>query len=316
MRVPETRYQSVSRPRRGRRLITILLVAITASLLAGGVFLVYRLRAPIIPIAETRRTEDALDYWQDQQYERVIEITGEQLAGYPMDGTALALRGFARFYLAVEMVETERKQLLLVGAIQDLRRALLVDQTVLEPEIHYVLGKTYYTMGPFFFDESIGSLTLAADLGIDRLDLLEYLALAHESLGRYEEAIGYYSAAIERNDETIHKLSLADLLIGIERYERADRILEEAIADRSDNTLLQHGYLSYGRSLREQGRFTEALAMYESLLEINASSAEAHYGFGETYLVMEESERARFHWREALRLDPNHIESLQRLREY
>jgi len=36
---------------------------------------------------------------------------------------------------------------------------------------------------------------------------------------------------------------------------------------------------------------------------------------GETYAAMGDSNLARFEWREAVRLNPNHIESLQRLQD-
>lgn len=278
--------------------------------------MVIRLRNPLIPIAETRDTEDAFALWNAGDFEGVIERTGAQLADYPLDETALSLRGFARFYLAVQMVDNEQKQLLLIGAVQDLRRALLLDDPALEPEIHYVLGKTFFTMGSFFYDEAVKELEKASALGFDQLDLLEYLAIASASLQRYDDAVGYYEAAIARNNEAIHKISLADLLIDLERYEYADTLLVEAIAAEPDNTLLQHAFLSRGRLFRARGDYDAALATYESLLEINSSSAEAHYGLGETLLALGENERARFEWREAIRLDPNHIESLQRLREY
>jgi tetratricopeptide (TPR) repeat protein len=58
------------------------------------------------------------------------------------------------------------------------------------------------------------------------------------------------------------------------------------------------------------------LDTYQRLLQVNESSAAARFGMGEVYLAQGERERARFEWREALRLDPNHIESLQRLQEY
>jgi len=320
MRLPESRFNIAPRTRRsrsaGRRVATVAVITVVTALLVGLVFLVIRMRTPIVPIAETRDTEDALELWNSKDYEGVIERTSVQLDEYPLDETALSLRGFSRFYLAVQMVETEQKQQLLIGAVRDLRRALLHEDPALAPEIHYVLGKTFFTMGSFFYDEAIRELEKARALGLDQLDLLEYLAIASENLRRYDDAVAYFEAAIARNNEAIHKVSLADLLIDLERYEYAEDLLSDAIDADPDNTLLQHAYLSRGRLYRAVGDYDAAVSEYESLLEINSSSAEAHFGLGETWLALGDNERARFEWREAIRLDPNHIESLQRLREY
>ncbi len=316
MRLPESRFSTSSSRRRGRGLLAVVVIAFGAALITGAVLLVVRMRTPLVPIPETARIEDSLELWNRAEYESVIEVTSAHLAEYPIDGTALALRGFARFYRAVEIVDAETRQELLIGAVRDLRRTLLTEPDTLLPEIHYVLGKAYFTLGTFFYDQAIVELEQALTLGIDQLDLLEYLALSNRELGRYDDSIGYFEAAIERNNEIVHRLALADLLIGIQRNPEGDRLLRRVIDDTDDSTLLQHAYLSLGQSLRGQNRTEEAIESYGQLLEINASSAEAHYGLGETWLILGENERARFYWREAIRLDPNHIESLQRLQEY
>ena len=122
--------------------------------------------------------------------------------------------------------------------------------------------------------------------------------------------------AIELGDEAIHRVTLADILIGEGRYSEADALLSRAIDQTEDTTILQDALLSLGRSYRLQERFDESIDVYQRILEINESSAEAHFGIGEVYLAQGEQDRARFEWREAIRLDPNHIESLQRLQEY
>jgi tetratricopeptide (TPR) repeat protein len=316
MRLPQSRFAVQSRPKTGRRVFTIVIVSVAVVLLAGGVYLIVRLRSPIVPIAETTRVEDALEAWNVGDYPLVYERSTEQLEEYPMDETALSLRGFSQFYLAVELVDTERRHELLKGAIRDLRRALLVREPVFEAEIFYILGKTYFTLGSYYYDESIQALQRARELGIDRLDLLEYLALAHRDLGRSEEAVSYFEEAIERDGEAVHILALAELLLDEEQYLRADALFLDVIDASADTTIVQRAYQRLGRSYREQERYEESVSTYQSLLQINESSAEAHFGLGETYLALGENERARFEWREAIRLDPNHIESLQRLREY
>ena len=292
------------------------MLAMVAAVIGTIAVLVVRSRSPILPIAETARPQDAIVLWSTGDYEEVVRVTTEQLLEFPLDDTALALRGFSRFYLAVQMVDLDERNELLLGAIQDLRRALLLEDHELETEIRYVLGKAYFHRGLFFYDSAIEELERARELGLEQLDLLEYLALAHRDLGRFEDSIEYFRTAIALADEAIHKVSLADIFIDLSRYESADRLLAEVVEGTSDVTLLQDALLSRGLSYRRQGRHSDALLAYERILELNESSAEAHYGMGEVYLARDETDRARFEWREAIRLDPNHIESLQRLQDY
>ena len=51
------------------------------------------------------------------------------------------------------------------------------------------------------------------------------------------------------------------------------------------------------------------------ILEENPRSADAHFYLGELFQERGETERARFEWREAFRIDPNHLEAIQRLQK-
>lgn len=315
MRLPESRFSTETR-RRTSGAVIIVGIALIVAIIVATLVLVLRSRAPILPIADTDRTEDLVELWNSQEYTELVTVATERLNDEPLDETALTLRGFAQFYLAMQEVNEERTQTQLIGSVEDLKRALLLEEPRLEAQIHYVLGKAFFHRGRFFYDEAIAELLVAREQGIEKLDLLEYLALASQELNRDREAIDYYREAIDFGGEPIHKLSLADLLIEGERYLEADALLEEVLSETSDVGIIQHAYLSSGLSFRRQERWAEAVDAYEELLSINESSADAHFGLGETYLGMGDSNLARYEWREAVRLDPNHIESLQRLQEY
>lgn len=314
MRLPQSRTLH-HRARHGRRLFTLVASAVAAVLLGAGVTLVVRSRAPILPFAETARSLDAIELWRVGEYSQVMDVASKHLERYPMDETSLSLRGFARFYLAMDAVAGEDKQDLLVQSVQDLRRVLLLASPSMEPQVRYVLGKAYYHRGEFFFDSAVNQLEHAQDLGVENLDLLEYLALAHAELGNEDRAVSYFRSAISLGDEDIHRLRLADLLIIRERYDEAEVLLIEVLESTRDVTLQQHALLSLGTLRRSERKYEAAIARYQELLEINPNSAQARFQLGETYLVMGERDRARFEWREALRLNPNHIESFQRLQE-
>ncbi len=312
MRLPESRF--TTKKRRGGVLIIIVIAVLVAIAGAITVFAL-RSRTPFLPIADADMTENIIALWNNGEYDELVRVSSERIDEYPMDETALALRGFGRFYLSMQTVNEEEKQALLVGSIQDLQRVLLVEEEILRKEVYYVLGKAYFHRGRFFYDSSVQYLEAAALDGMSQLDMLEYLALASESLGHIDEAIQYYREAIEFGNEAIHKVSLADLLIEIEDYPEADRLLTEVRTNTSDVATLRHALLSAGRSYREQGQWNDAVEMYDELIDLNPASADAHYGLGETYFAMGDSNLARFEWREAVRLNPNHIESLQRLQD-
>lgn len=316
MRLPESRFATAKTRRSGGAAAFVLIVSLLVALVAAIVVFTIRARAPIFPIAETENTEDIVDLWNSGEYAALIEVADMRVEDYPLDETALSLRGFARFYLAMQEVNEERTQELLIGSVQDLHRVLLLEEPRLEPEIRYILGKAFFHRGVFFYDSAIEQLTEARSLGVNQLDLLEYLALASRELRLTDDAIAFFEDAIEVGDEAVHKVNLADLLLEEQRFLEADRLLEEVRAGNADVAVMQHALESAGRSFRMQERWDDAIAMYNELLEINESSVAAHYGLGETYLGMGDNNLARYEWREAVRLDPNHIESLQRLQEY
>lgn len=316
MKVPSSRFGPDSRRAHWPRVLMVIGIALLVALVAMFALLVARQRTPLLAIGQTERPQDAIALWNEQDYEGVVEVSTEQLVEFPLDPTALGLRGFSRFYLAMQAVNSDSREQALIASIRDLRRVLLTDVAELEPEVHYVLGKAYFHRGEYFYDAAVRHLERARALGWNRLDLLEYLALASRDLGRREDAVRYFREAIEQGDEPVHRIALADVLIADSSYREADVLLSRAIAQTSDSTLIQDALVSLGTSLRLQERWNAAMDTYRRLLEVNEASAEAHYGLGEVYLALGEQDQARFEWREAIRLDPNHIESLQRLQEY
>ncbi|MFW5796408.1 MAG: tetratricopeptide repeat protein [Alkalispirochaeta sp.] len=316
MRIPESRFSAAPRRRKGSGAVLIIVLSLLVALVAAVVVFLYRARTPIFPIADAEATEDIVELWNTGQYDGLLDEAEERLDEFPLDETALALRGFTRFYLAMQEVNEEQRQTLLNGTVVDLQRVLLLDEPEMEGEVHYVLGKAFFHRGRFFYDAAIEKLLIAREMGVHQLDLLEYLALASDELGRSSDAIAFFREAIEMGDEAVHKVNLADILIEEGRHDEAEELLDDTIEGTSDVVVLQHALDSLGRSYRRQERWEDALDAYRRLLEVNESSVRARFGLGETYLAMGENNLARYEWREAVRLDPNHIESLQRLQEY
>lgn len=315
MRLPETRYQPIS-SRSISPLIIILAILLLASLIGALVIYIARSESPLFALWDKREEQTALESWKNGDYNEVIEILDTELNEHPMNASELALRGFSRFYLAMEQVDTELKQHLINTSIQDLRRALLDPNVQLKEEIHFILGKAYFQRGEYFYDSAVIELQRALELGFRNTELLEYLGIAYRELGQLDEARRFLSEAAEESGENLHYLAVAAVEERAGNYAEAGSIYRKVAREASEGILIQKALLGLGNSQRKMDQYEEAMKTYSELIELNPSSADAHYGLGEAYLEMEQMDRARYEWREALRLDPNHVESFTRLQEY
>lgn len=316
MRLPETRFTTTVR-RRGLSVALLVVLAVVAAGITGAVLWFTRAQSPLLPVNAAAVSEQSLfDLWNERRFEELIEASDTILEQSPLDSTALALRGFAFFYRAMDEIDVEERQALLSFAVQDLRRALLNHSHPLRVQINYVLGKTYFHRGQYYQDLALESLQTARDGGMDPVDSYEYMGLAARALGRVDEAVGYFTIAVERSRQPIHVLTLAETLMEDQRWSEAEHYFRLAAESSEETVLRQQALLSLGRVMRLTERYSEALEIYLAVVEENPSSAEARFGMGEVYLALGDNDRARFEWREAVRRNPNHIESLQRLREY
>jgi tetratricopeptide (TPR) repeat protein len=178
------------------------------------------------------------------------------------------------------------------------------------------LGKAYFHRGRYFFDMTVFHLRQALQLGEQGGDIYEYLGVAYRDLGDFDQSVHYFEQAIEIQPNAMYAVAIAEMLAGEERYEEAQGYVETARELPGAGTLTDRIDLVAARALRESGQYEAALRVYDTVLERNQNVAEAHFGKGETFLAMGTRDRARYEWREAVRLNPNHIESLQRLQEY
>lgn len=315
MRLPDTRYSS-SRHSGGVSIFTVLALSAVVAGIVGGVIWFTRDRSPLVPIVEASTDEALFELWESGNYQELIDVAEERLFRTPLDGNALSLRGFAAFYLSLEQIDPEQRQSLLQSAVADLRRALLIQSHALRPQILYVLGKAYYHRGHLYYDLSIDSLRRAQEAGLDPLDSYEYLALASRSMGQIDAAVAYLQTAIELSTDPIYPLTLGETLVEVGDFVAAEPHLRRAAHVATETVLRQQALLTLARVMRELRRFEEALTILQAVAEENPNSAEARFGMGEVYLATGDTDRARAEWREAIRRNPNHIESLQRLREY
>ena len=93
MKIPESRFQS-NTSRSPRRLLVVVAVAVLAGLLVTAALLLVRSRTPMLAIGQTEKPQSAIEMWNQERYDEVVTLTTEQLGQFPLDPTALTLRGF------------------------------------------------------------------------------------------------------------------------------------------------------------------------------------------------------------------------------
>ncbi len=159
-------------------------------------------------------------------------------------------------------------------AVRELNAALEIDPT--HTGAHLVLGiiavmqDDYHTADSYFLrvvDDTEGGQFEA--LGEHRQAAFFYLGESALSTGRYEEAVGYYKAAIRLN---------------------------RANADY---------YFGLGLALKGIEELDGALENYEIALVFDPEFAQAHYEMGQVYLMMDDRINAAVHFAGAARLAPD-----------
>jgi tetratricopeptide (TPR) repeat protein len=112
----------------------------------------------------------------------------------------------------------------------------------------------------------------------DHADACNNLGHLLEALNRPEEAVGYYSKAIQiRPDFPEALLNLGNALQALHRYEEAIARYTSALRIKPN---FPEALLNIGNALQALERNTEAVAQYEKALALRPSFAEGHYHFG------------------------------------
>ena len=286
----------------------VLSAAIIAVVASIGV-----LRSGRIP--RLRTVDRVVAAWQLGDYPAVITESERILAVDPVHRVALPLRGFASYYRALDSTDPTVRAELLAEARRDLARALVVPGLDLVSETHYVLGQVFFHSGEAYYDRAIEELERARAAGMERRDLYEYLAAAYTILDRNDMALEAIRTALAIEPDPELQLAYARILFADDDYLTAERVARQVMRTGRNPVLVHEARLIIGDSLRVSGRIEESLDWYREAVEENAASAEAHFGMGEAYETLGNTDVARFHWREATRLNPNHIESLRRLEQ-
>ncbi len=244
--------------------------------------------------------------WEAQEYQKVYELSSRILEKRPLDGTVLAFHGFASYYLFVEQIDPAEAQNYLLTSINSLRNALYRVAAHDRPRISYVLGKAYYHRGYYYADLSLKYLEIAHNASFSAPDLAEFRGLAAASLGDYETSTIAFTEALSENPSDMLLFAIASNYLKLEETEKSKQYLYEVINKSADEILQLQCRNLLGTILFSESRIDEARAEFETIIQKDPNSADAHYGLGVIYESQGDLVRARASWRRALRSDPVH----------
>lgn len=279
-------------------------------IVAGAVFFIneYRIRYFRIPSLNTVYSD-----WENKDYTAVYTKTAQILERRPMDGTALALHGFAAYYLFAEQTEASAGADYLTDAVVHLRRALYLTREKDIPKIAYILGKVYYQQGYYYADLAVKYLDDAYTGGIEASDLAEFRGMAASLLGDTDKAIEAFTQALAVNPSDLVLYAVAENYKKKGDVQNAILYLFETIKKTNDAVLEVRCRNQLGLLFLAENKTAEALEQFNLVLEKDVNSADAHYGIGLVYEKQGDIIKARYEWRQAIRLNPIHAETRAKL---
>jgi tetratricopeptide (TPR) repeat protein len=142
------------------------------------------------------------------------------------------------------------------------------------------------------YEDSISNLKKALKISVNAKSFY-ILGNVYRENGQFEEAKRSFEKSIDINKEfTQSKLSLANLEIDYENYERAGRMLGEIIKSNESETVLISAKIMIGNILKSKGDFEKAIKINQDILEKDTNNVDALYNISQCYLFTKEYEKA------------------------
>jgi tetratricopeptide (TPR) repeat protein len=137
--------------------------------------------------------------------------------------------------------------------------------------------------------------------------LHSYLALIYWDLGRIDEAIARYQAAVQlAPGDAGARYNFAILLVQKGRLEEAAAELRSALATRPDDAAAHN---NLGAVLLSQARVEEAVRHFSEAVRLEPGSAMRHSNLGQSLVLNGLPQDGIRHLRESIRLDPGYVEA-------
>lgn len=292
--------------------------------LAVAVLLIAVVVASTVLIIRISKTDDSpqvtpaevMELWQAKDYVGVLNACEVSLEIEPLDPLYLTLHGMASFYVGLAETDGERRDAMMENAVFSLRKALVSEESPLQVQANYILGKAYFHRGRDYYDAALRYLKYSQASGYQAADTWEYLALSAQGLQLPVLSVEYFDKALEQSPESPELLvaaAMANETTG--NLARVETLALEALRLTSDDFLAERCNFILGETYRAQRRFDEAIERFELIKEMNPQSADAWYHEGLALMDAGDPIRARAAWRKAVAIDPMHLGARQKLSE-
>jgi tetratricopeptide (TPR) repeat protein len=294
-----------------------LLKAIIAFILVAGViFLLVFLIIRQNRLGNYR--SEIIQFWENGSYDEAYRLTGEELEIKPMDFFLLTMHGFSSYQLALAQINNYNTQVYIDACIEALRKSLLLKEAEKDARVWYVLGKAYYFKGPYYADLAVKYLEAARNMNYEATDLPEYLGLAYAAIQDYRSSIAALSLSLDASGNNagisdLRLLTIAQSYVGLSEYESARAYLIQCIEISKDEDIALNARLLLGTTLLALNDLEGAASQFALVNGISGGNAEAYFQLGEMYAAAGDTVKARAEWRNAVRVDPSHIPSRERL---
>ncbi len=303
-------YHAGRKKRPLRRLIPVVSGALLVAIILLAVFQVPQ---RLLPASGARAGVGRLpELWKNERYDEVISTADAVLKNEPMNASALAYRGFASFYKGISEATPEDQVPFLDEAVVYLRRARLAG-TFMTGETEYVLAKSYFLKGKFYYDLSIAYMNSAIARGFVQKDSYEYLGLAYTHLGEYEKGMGFFLQALQEEQSDMLLLTIGQTYYQMKRTADAVDYLLRTLNKTEDKAIEKKARFLLGEIYLDGGELFKAEEQYGALVKLDPQSADAHFFLGEVYARMNDRVKARSEWRATFKIDPSHYGAKVRL---
>lgn len=248
------------------------------------------------------------DFWQQENYKKVIELSDDYLLEYPFNNKILLLNGYSLFNLAY--LGTHNKSTIDVqmiwASIYSIRKVLTMTiDSQLRNSAYYVLGKCYYILSGKYLEQSIAYLQKSIYNKYIPDDIYEFLSAALWENNKVDECIVLLQRVLQSAPKLSLYLALIDIYLEQSDIENSRNMLREAkifAQTKQENIAVE---IRDARVYLQQDNISKAIEKFSDIIAVFPRSVEAHYYLGNAYELLGDKTKARYEWRLAHKISPD-----------
>ena len=297
------------------RLILTVVVIVVLTLLSVGIYKILDNK-----VHSEISVSSLYKNWEARDYQAVYDSSNAIIEKNNLHNAARTLHGYSSFMLAESEVDNARSQELLDEAIINLRIAMQYAKEDMLPQIDYMLGRCYFykdypTNEHYYADLTIKYLLKCQEEGFYSDDIPEFLGLSYAALSETQKSIDSFTSALLARESDTLLLSLAEQYCKAGQGAIAKQYLNKVIVMTANDELALKSHNLLAQIYMDEEKYDDAEKEFESILEKDVNSADAHYGLGVLYEKQGDNAKARSEWRKCLNIQPQHTGARQKMAE-